>query len=419
MKAALHGTPYFNPRSLTGATFHNNPLFTKTSISIHAPSRERHKILNASYNRLKFQSTLPHGSDPSSPSARPGFRYFNPRSLTGATIILFCSCAKQEISIHAPSRERLTALIKYIHSIKFQSTLPHGSDPSSPSARPGFRYFNPRSLTGATIILFCSCAKQEISIHAPSRERLTALIKYIHSIKFQSTLPHGSDLMQQVNSGLCWQFQSTLPHGSDLLSKTERRMLACDFNPRSLTGATLFTTFYNFYRPISIHAPSRERLFIISLAINFDILFQSTLPHGSDQHRYQWSMDDMQFQSTLPHGSDCILTRSSCIASISIHAPSRERLGMGHCISGKKTFQSTLPHGSDCCSIGFNITKLQISIHAPSRERLGRSTISAPRSYFNPRSLTGATQCQQSHTAEQGISIHAPSRERLSICSLD
>ena len=77
---------YFNPRSLTGATF---------IIHFYWPS------LSA------FQSTLPHGSDP--PGALHFWQYtnFNPRSLTGATVLF--------VQLDA-----------------------------------GFDYFNPRSLTGAT-----------------------------------------------------------------------------------------------------------------------------------------------------------------------------------------------------------------------------------------------------------------------------
>ena len=79
----------------------------------------------------------------------------------------------------------------------------------------GHFYFNPRSLTGAT-----------------SSYQLLFLL-----FKFQSTLPHGSDLRRYLDY-----------HDNS------------NFNPRSLTGATQHR--YQW-------------------AVD-DMQFQSTLPHGSD-----------------------------------------------------------------------------------------------------------------------------------------
>ena len=119
--------PYFNPRSLAGAT--------KGSF------KEVQEFL--------FQSTLPRGSDRFQELRCLPYRHFNPRSLAGATITLqYCQ-----------------------HFFEFQSTLPRGSDHSSvhcdkltlisihaPSReRPYFWMF--------VSMLLC------ISIHAPSRER--------------------------------------------------------------------------------------------------------------------------------------------------------------------------------------------------------------------------------------------------------
>ena len=190
-------------------------------ISIHAPSRERRRLLS--------YCCMHKG-------------YFNPRSLTGATFCLLWACLRQPISIHAPSRER----------------------PFAPIVQMVFRDFNPRSLTGATEP-FCAVGScYTISIHAPSRERrrgctmtiLTVLIsihapsRERHNIyghlfdglnfnprsltgattdsaitairpRFQSTLPHGSDSSIRVLICLYLQFQSTLPHGSDVTSLTQ------------------------------------------------------------------------------------------------------------------------------------------------------------------------------------------------------
>ena len=209
--------PYFNPRSLAGATGVSNFYAEITGISIHAPSRER---LCAYYSSL---STSAH---------------FNPRSLTGAT-----SCSKRSLN----SRQQ------------FQSTLPYGSDEDTVqlaytidiSIHAPLRerrcclvydilrqyYFNPRSLTGATSGKMPAFILYNISIHAPLRERRNTIRQRISFVRisihaplrerrrlcggeiisalFQSTLPYGSDVTSLVGHLLHEQFQSTLPYGSD------------------------------------------------------------------------------------------------------------------------------------------------------------------------------------------------------------
>ena len=140
---------------------------------------------------------------------------FNPRSLTGATYGYNTVGAVTFSSIHAPSRERPSACVRNI--------LLH-------------IYFNPRSLTGATVVLNAATAKNFISIHAPSRERLDAQKASQMYMIFQSTLPHGSDPAQHLIS-----------------------LYRSNFNPRSLTGATIDWTTADNQDVISIHAPSRER----------------------------------------------------------------------------------------------------------------------------------------------------------------
>ena len=119
-----------------------------------------------------------------------------------------------------------------------------------------------------------------ISIHAPSRERLPVMAKTTEKVT--------------------------------------------DFNPRSLTGATYLAADCQYLVSISIHAPSRERPTAAGL-VTMNLLFQSTLPHGSDDKQYI----------------------SQDIVDISIHAPSRERPFFFRRCCCRVTFQSTLPHGSD------------------------------------------------------------------------
>ena len=79
------------------------------------------------------------------------------------------------------------------------------------------------------------------------------------------------------------------------------------------------------------------------------------------------------------------------VKTISIHAPSRERL-LTYSLYNGITF---------------------ISIHAPSRERQVYLLLTEPRTEnFNPRSLAGATEINKHKDCNSLISIHAPSRER-------
>ena len=145
-----HDKIHFNPRSLTGANSNSNFWFLVTLISIHAPLRERafvrvaahagffisiHAPLRERFQRLFFNRVKVD---------------FNPRSLTGARLLIVFILLIFTISIHAPLRERAAVL-----------SLPSTSGD-----------FNPRSLAGATGSLSSSGHLSLISIHAPSRERL-------------------------------------------------------------------------------------------------------------------------------------------------------------------------------------------------------------------------------------------------------
>ena len=103
------------------------------------------------YCLIIFQSTLPRGSDLFSSVAAAAAWHFNPRSLAGATCFGLYLRSKKNISIHAPSRERLKVFEPWHSMITFQSTLPRGSD----------------NITNKLLLVVFV-----ISIHAPSRERL-------------------------------------------------------------------------------------------------------------------------------------------------------------------------------------------------------------------------------------------------------
>ena len=118
---------------------------------------------------------------------------------------------------------------------------------------------------------------------------------------------------------------------------------------------------------ISIHAPSRERLVLLYLIVLM-VLFQSTLPRGSDAKQvlhlfFDWNFNPRSLAgATIKHFFGLLTT----------------------------LFQSTLPRGSD---------------HRP-------TGCPASLPYFNPRSLAGATSIPDHLVSPRHISIHAPSRER-------
>ena len=141
-------------------------------ISIHAPSRERLPEIRGDYDA----------------------RYFNPRSLAGATSAAARQAERAAISIHAPSRERQNAVQWQAVDFLFQSTLPRGSDNSDKTKFKNILNFNPRSLAGATV---------------------TTFLIVVTLARFQSTLPRGSDCRRGVIPPTEYEFQSTLPRGSD------------------------------------------------------------------------------------------------------------------------------------------------------------------------------------------------------------
>ena len=163
-------------------------------ISIHAPSRERPSAPHGFVPpRTAFQSTFPRGSDIPAHFLLHSQSYFNPRSLTGATV----------------SSRALKPLDK------FQSTLPRGSD---------------------------DCGNKEllwlwISIHAPSRERRQAIFDFSHVFEISIHAPsqeRPQNIAQQAKT-----FAISI-HAPSRERRSERYVIYGDFG-------------------ISIHAPSRER----------------------------------------------------------------------------------------------------------------------------------------------------------------
>ena len=164
-----------------------------------------------------FQSTLPYGSDLA-------------RSIKAR--------GRAPISIHAPLRERLARGYPLAKWQRFQSTLPYGSDHQEPPPMAQVSQISIHAPLRERLDVACLQSRcRPISIHAPLRERLWLYKIGITPSSFQSTLPYGSD--------------SVLCSGSSF---------GANFNPRSLTGATLaYGKCIGWDELISIHAPLRER----------------------------------------------------------------------------------------------------------------------------------------------------------------
>ena len=122
------------------------------TISIHAPSRERLFSDDPYYRNPNFNPRSLTGATFINCQIWGKSADFNPRSLTGATLVLLPLMVQNTISIHAPSRERQACFCSVPHKVLFQSTLPHGSDTSNVRNMIVFQHFNPRSLTGATVV---------------------------------------------------------------------------------------------------------------------------------------------------------------------------------------------------------------------------------------------------------------------------
>ena len=210
----------------------------------------------------------------------------------------------------------------------------------------------------------------QISIHAPSRERRRILSHPgIHppSISIHAPSRERPALLKQ------WEEQQNI---SIHAPSRERHRVICaavfacnNFNPRSLAGATEFADLPSNVRSISIHAPSRERQNLQICLLTF-VQFQSTLPRGSDTRVIAKFGTNANFNPRSLAGATMPLSIESSRATISIHAPSRER-----------------PN-----PVWYSLYKQNISIHAPSRERLPLlNSLKYFTLHFNPRSLTGAT----------------------------
>ena len=294
----------FNPRSLAGATIPNSGIHSR---------------------RLYFNPRSLAGATQRTTPSAPLAIHFNPRSLAGATYGWIENATLTMISIHAPSRERQYHVIFCCIPWHFNPRSLAGATIRRKKIFIQKHHFNPRSLAGATEGLRKGSSVQQ---HFNPRSLAGATVKLQNTTRiqeFQSTLPRGSDAEPFRAYNLIYNISIHAP-------SRERHyypiiwIYITDFNPRSLAGATLCSikrfmlkVLFQSTLPrgsdyeraarggtrytISIHAPSRERLLLIIRPLN-NLIFQSTLPRGSDIRKATFVRFTQKFQSTLPRGSD-------------------------------------------------------------------------------------------------------------------
>ena len=145
----------------------------------------------------------------------------------------------------------------------FQSTPPKGSDPICHFLSRTFRCFNPRPQKGATQSEFSAFPGEKVSIHAPKRERLCPFLSVVQLIDVSIHAPKRERReKKEILQGLL-QFQSTPPKGSDDPGYC-RPPSTRGFNPRPQKGATPGRKKAQQSNTVSIHAPKRERRFVVA-----------------------------------------------------------------------------------------------------------------------------------------------------------
>ena len=148
-------------------------MFSKHTISIHAPAKgATHRADNLVVVR-KFQSTLPRRERLATETLTANKADFNPRSREGSDLTTPVLISReQKFQSTLPRRERLHLHTQYLQCYKFQSTLPRRERPETVhraggiirisihapakgATRPGedigigTRNFNPRSREGS------------------------------------------------------------------------------------------------------------------------------------------------------------------------------------------------------------------------------------------------------------------------------
>ena len=163
---------------------------------------------------------------------------------------------------------------------------------------------------------------------------------------------------------------------------------------------------------ISIHAPLWERRWLDG-GIGYHSRFQSTLPCGSDRRKKVHFFSRRHFNPRSLAGATVAVVLYCTIAVFQSTLPCGSDKKRAKHFYNLAIFQSTLPCGSDLPPYSMRSRLLEFQSTLPCGSDGGRSLPECSlTSYFNPRSLAGATFQASNIFACLTISIHAPLRER-------
>ncbi len=254
-----------------------------TVVSIHAPTEGATRNEIAQRVSAEFQSTLPRRERRLLCQAQKAVRRFNPRSHGGSDGDLKAFKRSTKVSIHAPTEGATAALILFLETLQFQSTLPRRERQHRQGHENLNLCFNPRSHGGSDIDRLPCRGRRPVSIHAPT-EGATA---------------------RSADAGRLKEFQSTLPRRErPAARRIFRRGLGC-FNPRSHGGSDESQTKISLAVNVSIHAPTEgatswpnnDRLFLLS--------FNPRSHGGSDSFSTSCHSTLKSFNPRSHGGSDC------------------------------------------------------------------------------------------------------------------
>ena len=208
-------------------------------------------------------------------------------------------------------------------------------------------HFNPRSLAGATVSSAHDKTAAGISIHAPSRERPQSCGRE-RGYKHISIHAPSRERRRRLRSPYSPQHNFNPRSLAGATGRMHLRLnLTSNFNPRSLAGATGLPSASMHNNPISIHAPSRERLQYGDTTLLPDYISI----HAPSRERLFCALVGFlltfDFNPRSLAGATYKNKKDAQHYAISIHAPSRERRIGSFGTSGSEIFQSTLPRGSD------------------------------------------------------------------------
>ena len=231
--------------------------------------------------------------------------------------------------------------------------------------------------------------------------------------RFQSTLPRGERLIQDIKKRGIRYISIHAPARGATLASMKTIQQKNDFNPRSREGSdTAGMVDRRSSKRFQSTLPRGERQ-NLKATYTGDMRFQSTLPRGERPDRRVPSLLRRLFQSTLPRGERRRAgEKTDRRERFQSTLPRGERRTTAIYMDSLISFQSTLPRGERLHVHVPVLSAYEISIHAPARGATIVAIVTAVVSAdFNPRSREGSDCTTDPYGPPSSpISIHAPAR---------